>query len=132
MSAPLISSFAKKHGIQYDSNMDITRLFKDMDRELTIYRSPSKVWVFVGVLAAVISLAAIIFQIVQIVETQSAEDISYVYLAGLLIVQILWALYAAAHQVWVSLTSAILGSITIAVIIGLKGHYDGIDGVSDE
>lgn len=91
---------------------------------LDIRRKVPVFFTVVGIVAALIVLPAVVYQIVTIILNQSACDISYVYLGGLFLTNYLWLVYYFANRTFSASITAAAGSLVAAAIIGLKARYD--------
>jgi uncharacterized protein with PQ loop repeat len=82
------------------------------------------VWQVLGLLAGVITLAAVAVQIAQIYSRRSACDLSIWYLVGMVLNQTLWLLYGLGNCLWVNILTSAIGIAVVGWIIGLKAFYD--------
>lgn len=97
---------------------------RELSEDYKVIRKPHGMWVLAGLIAMVVALVAAIYQIVVIIDRQSACDFTLFFLYGTAAVQFLWFLYAASHQYALNAVSSLAGIVTLGVIIGLKYKYD--------
>jgi uncharacterized protein with PQ loop repeat len=93
-------------------------------KRVTIVKPKHFLWNLMGLLAGIITLAAVSFQIAEIYRRRSACDLSEVYLAGLFVTQAMWAFYGIGNGLWVNTLTSGIGLAVIAWIIGLKAFFD--------
>lgn len=84
-----------------------------------------RIWDWAGVVAGVLTLVAVIMQIVRVYQLRSACAISYYFLIGNLGVQALWLTYGIGNGYWVNILTGSVGVIVIAYMLILKIKYDG-------
>ena len=93
--------------------------------DIQISIRPHRMWLMCGTIAVVVNLVAAIAQVVLVVRRQSATDFSWVFLVGLFVVQMFWALFAFGHGLWVNLTAALMSLMFIVVLMSLKAGFEG-------
>lgn len=95
-----------------------------LNREFVVYRQPSWVWNWFGVVAGILSFAAVIPQLSQIVERQSACDINMQFIVGNIAVQVLWLIFGLGNRLWLSATFSAVFIAVMTYMLSLKLQYD--------
>lgn len=107
-----------------DDPMEYLREVFRSDSKYELRRKIDPKWAYFGFAAALITMVSIIIQIAVIVQRQSAEDISYYFIIGLGIVQVLTIIYGIKLRLWVSQISGFVGLIVVFIFLYLKMKYD--------
>ena len=82
------------------------------------------IWNVIGIVAGVISIVAMVPQIVVIHERQSACDISHAFLYGNLVVQMLWLTYSIGNKLWINALFAAGFATMVVYMMVVKKQYD--------
>ena len=102
----------------------LPRVLDDLERRFYIYRKPHPWYNFIGIVAGIVSLVAIIPQIAQIVDRQSACDLSMTFLLGTFLVQMLRVWYSFGNKLYLNGFFALATALITFSMVLLKKHYD--------
>ncbi len=79
-------------------------------------------WIIVtGVTASICTALSLLPQLVKVIRTKKAEDVSYLMLAVLFVGGVLWIIYGAMRNDWI-----IIGSNCISVLINVVSSWASI------
>ncbi len=80
-------------------------------------------WSFVGSSAAVLTMFSFVPQIVKVLRTRSAKDVSLIMLWQLSLGVTLWMAYGIHLKNIIIVTANAVTLSTLAVLLGLHSHY---------
>jgi MtN3 and saliva related transmembrane protein len=83
-------------------------------------------WIFIGIIAACLTMFGFIPQIVRMYRTKSVADISSVTLFQFTLGVTLWAVYGFSISDPILIGANIVSLLTLVLALGLYFHYKGI------
>jgi uncharacterized protein with PQ loop repeat len=84
---------------------------------------PNKKLEWVGMIAPVLLTVAYAFEIYEIVKTQDAKELNWVFLSCILAIAVLWIIYGTVNKIRVMQVQAVILLIVNIVLIILKHQY---------
>jgi MtN3 and saliva related transmembrane protein len=88
-------------------------------------------WIFIGIIAAFLTMFGFIPQIVRMYRTKSVADISSLTLFQFTLGVTLWAVYGFSISDPILIGANIVSLLTLVVALGLYFHYKGIHRIPD-
>ena len=85
---------------------------------------PNKKLEWVGMIAPVLLTVAYAFEIYEIVKTQDAKELNWVFLSCILAIAVLWIIYGTVNKIRVMQVQAVILLIVNIVLIILKHQYE--------
>ncbi len=82
-------------------------------------------WLFVGIVAAVLTMFGFIPQIIRMYRTRSVKDISVLTLVQFTLGVALWAVYGVFINDLIVIGANMVSLSTLIVALGLYFHYGG-------
>ena len=101
--------------------MDLVRQLHE--KNLRLVPRPQQWWLVFAVLAGLINLLAACLQVKAVVDRRSAEDFSWYFLSGMLVVNSFWGLYAFGHGLRAYMLASSVSVGFLIVFMVLKAHY---------
>lgn len=83
-------------------------------------------WIFIGILAACLTMFGFVPQIIRMYRTKSVADISSITLFQFTLGVTLWAVYGFSINDLILIGANIVSLLTLVVALGLYFHYKGI------
>ncbi len=77
----------------------------------------------IGFFAATLTAGGLSHQLYRIIQRQSANDISYVFLGSMLVTRGLWLIFSTANNITPSIYGGIFGLVIATIMMYLKIHY---------
>jgi uncharacterized protein with PQ loop repeat len=85
---------------------------------------PNKKLEWVGMIAPVLLTVAYAFEIYEIVKTQDAKELNWVFLSCILAIAVLWIIYGTVNKIRVMQVQAVILLIVNIILIILKHQYE--------
>ena len=85
---------------------------------------PNKKLEWVGMIAPVLLTVAYAFEIYEIIKTQDAKELNWVFLSCILAIAVLWIIYGTVNKIRVMQVQAVILLIVNIVLIILKHQYE--------
>lgn len=89
-----------------------------------MFNATTRIQKTIATMAITLSFLAYIPQVAQIVERKSADDISYLFVAFVMLAGILWMIYAISRLDLVMAVAYFAGFLMTSSILVLKIYYE--------
>lgn len=102
----------------------LAQAVENMMDNYTIKPTASYVWTVAGIVAGLITLAAVGFQIAGIIQHESACDLTWEFIILTSVTQTFWLAYSIGNRLAVNTVTSAAGLLVMIAFAGLKYMYD--------